>query len=244
MINMKTKMILDLTFAAFILTAAFSGCIGNDSKPIERDQADIQSVTVKVNGSDVVATIVTELDHDERLDTDNIKVNTIGNTFLITVLTIENSADTGSNIVDVKLGSVSNLNDGTDYSVIANGENDNGEGTRFRFESGTLVTFEEAFVSSVTFETDGKNIVAVVEIPNVDNGTVVDEQNITKTRFDHENEMNVFIPLKITAGTATDKVTLYTRVVVGQTDQLSNGRYSVEINDRDAYFTIQNGTLA
>lgn len=232
-------MILYLTLAAFILTAAFSGCLGNSGNPVERDQADIQSVTVKTNGSDVIATIVTELDHDEKLDTENIKVNQVGNTSLITLLSIENSADTGSNIVDVKIGNVSNFTSGTDYNVIVNGD----EGVRFRFENNSLVTFEEAVIGNVTFKAEGNNIIAVVEIPNAANDSAVDEQNITKTPFDNENEMNMFIPLKMTFGSTADKVTLYTNVSIGQTDKLNDGRYAVEVNDREFYFTIKNSAL-
>lgn len=230
--------------AVFILAAGFSGCLGNgNGNNYERDQADIRSVTLTANGTAVMASIVTELDFDEKLDTANITVNKTGNTVYVSVYSLEPVNDTGSNTVDVKIGNVSDFNDGADYTLIINGENDRDERTVFRFENNTLTAFKKAAVSNVTFESDGNEIYAVARITRAGAGDTVDEQNITKTRFDNENEMDVYIPLKVVSNSASGNETLTARISIGQLDQLNDGRYAVEVNDREAYFTIRNGAL-
>ncbi|WP_316557387.1 hypothetical protein [Methanimicrococcus hongohii] len=242
---MKQKTILFMVLAAFTLTAAFSGCLGNgNDNHIDRDEADIRSVTLTTNGSEVIATVVTELDFDEKIDTANVTVRKVSDTIFITILSFEHITDTGSNsnIVEVKLGNISEFNDGNTYSLVVNNENDRDDRLEFKFENNTLLVFKEAFVRSVTFETDGNNLIAVAEISGIGANDSVDEENITKTRFDLENEMDIYVPLRTEPDTPGNE-TVYERIVIGQLDQLSDGRYFVEINDRDGYFTIQSGAL-
>ncbi|MDR2944758.1 MAG: hypothetical protein LBU81_06760 [Methanosarcinales archaeon] len=247
---MKQKTIYAI-LAVFILAAGLSGCLGNNggnpndagNQNYDRDEADIRSVTITVNGSDVIATIVTDLDFDEQLDTANIKVSKIGNVIRAALYSIEPAAVSGTDTVDVKVGAVNELNDGSDYTFIINDENDRDERIVFRFENNALVVFKRAFVQNVTFEANGSELYAVAEITRAGAGDAVDTQNITQTRFDNENEMDIYIPLKIISAAGTNNETLSARISLGPQNQLLDGRYSVEINDREAYFTIMNGVL-
>ncbi|MDV0445271.1 hypothetical protein MmiAt1_08390 [Methanimicrococcus sp. At1] len=244
---------LYVMFAAFVLTAGFSGCIGNNNygpnmmnnsnNMMNREEADIRSVSIAVTGSTVTASITTDLDFDETLDTENITVKKAGGTIRILLYAFEHTAGGGSNIVNVTLGNVSDFKNGSDYTVIINNEMEKDEIIIFRFENNTLVTIQEAFVGNVRFEASGNDVIAVAEIPNAGKYDTVDEQNITKTRFDHENEMDIYVPIMIKSSSTDEKGPIYAKISIGQIDKLNNGRYFVEINGRDASFTIQNGTL-
>ncbi len=243
-VKMKKKTMIYSLLAVFILAASFSGCLGNgNSNNYERDRADIRSVALTTNGTDVIASVVTELDFNEKLDTANITVNKTGTTVHVSIYSLEPVNDTGSNTVDVKIGKVSDFTDGTDYTLIINNENDRDERVIFRFENNSLVTLKKAFVSNVTFEADGNEIYAVAQITRAGAGDTVDEQNITKTQFDNENEMDVYVPMKVISNSTSGNETLTARISVGQLNQLNDGRYAVEVNDREAYFTIRNGSL-
>lgn len=241
------KIIIYAVLIVSVLIIGLSGCLGNDNNNnggIGRTEpADIRSITIQTNGSDVIALIVTELDLDESLDRANITVKQSENTIRIYVPAIEPSAGGGSNIAEVKIGNISQFDSGVDYTVIVNNEVDRDEIAKFRFENKTLITFKKAPVRGVTFEAAGNEIIAVAEIPNVGRNDAVDEQNMTIRGFDHENEMDIYVPLRIQADSA-EKTNLSARISIASLNQLRDGGYSVEINDYDAYFVIRNGALA
>ncbi|WNY27834.1 hypothetical protein MmiEs2_00070 [Methanimicrococcus stummii] len=250
---MKTKMMLYAVFAVFVLAAGFSGCIGNGNNDsnnmmnnsnnmMNRDEADIRSVSIAVNGSNVIASVMLDLDYGETPDIENISVKKAGDAIRISIHVFENTAGNASNLVTVPLGNVSDFKNG-DYIVIVNNDIDKDEIITFRFENEKIVTIRKAFVSNVIFEADGNEIFAIAEIPNAGKYDTVDTQNITKTRFDHENEMDIYVPVMHKSVSADERKPLYAEIPIGELNQMKNGRYFVEINGCDASFLIQNGTL-
>lgn len=242
---MKNKVFTILMLIAAVLTVSFSGCLGNDDNNFKTEEADVRSVTLSVENDNVTAFIVTELDIDESLDTANITVNQSGNTIRIYVPAVSPLSAGLENKVDVNIGKVNQFNNGQDFTVIVNNEFDRNEKAIFRIENDTFVTFGEAVVRSVSFKLVGTDVVAVAEFSVTDEKNVtVDTQNITVKGFDNDNEMDIYLPLIIKGNTtAGQPAVIQEEITVGPLSQFKDGRYSVDINDRENSFVIRDGVL-
>jgi hypothetical protein len=258
---MKKITSIFIILMATALAVSLSGCLGGGSvhSPVaglnnstlpsggmwmERAEADIRSVDLLIKDGEVIARVTTELDQDESLDLRSIKVRQFRNTVNIYVPSVEPTRNQGNKVVDVKIGTIDKFSSGGEYTIVVNRENKKYDKVFFKIEDGTLLTTKPASVHSISFKEIEGNVIAVAElsVPDKTNYSI-DEKNIT-SRYRYDRELDVYIPIMIRGEfQMVDFDSVYHEVTIGQMSQFSNGRYEIELNDREAFFMVFNGQL-
>ena len=151
-------------------------------------------------------------------------------------------------MVSVDLGNINQFKDGQRYDLIVNGnKNDN---YSFEFTDGTPYFYDSVDISEMTITTSGKDIVVKTRIDIGGFEHSIDKENITVSgKLDNENTYEVYIPRKsqiYPSGTAFAAIMTIgeEEIVIGQTNELPNGKYHVNVNGKSASFTIKNGRFS
>jgi len=257
---MKKITIMSIMLMTAVLAVGLSGCLGSadNNHPVkvnssaipsgnvwmERDEADIRSVDILIKDDEVIARITTELGRDESLDLRGIKVRQFRNTVSVSVPSVEPTHTQGNQIVDVKLGSVRSFSTGKEYTIVVNGEHEKRENMFFKIDDGTLMTVKPASVHSIKIEENEGKVIAVAEISVPDKtACIVDGKNIT-LRHVYDKEFDVYVPITVQGEPqANAEDFIYHEIIIGNLSQLPNGRYEIDLNNRETSFIIQNGQL-
>lgn len=245
----KTILILSFILILAVSAIGFSGCLGNNNMRTD-DPDEIRTVSLYAENGNVVARITIFDRHFNSFDTRNISQNERGQNIdlFVPIFVTENINPNGTfeATTDVAVGEKSRFTPNQNYTLRVNDEDDHDEIITFQIQNNELISLQEARIENVSIRVDGNNVVAVARVYLRDGRQLVEDDKIRSSGgFYGDNEYTIYIPVTtreeiqgIDAVSSVNK-----EFIVGQLNQLRDGRYSVDINDFEIYFTVRNNTI-
>jgi len=249
------------TAAVLILLAAvlFSGCIGSDEPrkiPAELSEVkiyDSNAGSMLPGGNDVELTLYFGLDLSKPtngyvFNHRDVNVHQDGNVIHVTVNLTNYYPyffdQPGTGLI-MSIGKKADYADGEEYKVIINNGTNPIETVTFRYDGDFLVTYNMAPVEAIKIRQNGTKIEAVAEISK---GYIfpqmIDEENITFRQSEDFKETSIYIPINDVNSSPTYIIHRFTKTyVIGDLNDLHDGSYSVQINNKEEIFEIRNGIL-
>ena len=246
--------------SVFLLLAAvlFSGCIGSDEPrkiPAEIGEVrvyDSNVVAMLPGGDDGELTLYFGLDLSKPtngyvFNHRDVNVRHDGNVIHVTVNLTNYYPyfdQPGYGLI-MSVGKKADYTDGEEYKVIINNGTNPIETVTFRYEGDFLVTYNMAPVEAIKIRQNGTKIEAVAEISK---GYIfpqmIDEENITFRQSEDFKETSIYVPINDVNSSPTYIIHRFTKTyVIGDLNDLQDGSYSVQINNKDEIFEIRNGIL-
>jgi hypothetical protein len=246
----KSNFIVILTATLIILAVIGSGCLDQkEPEQIEEKVSGVNSVRMLTDEENLIAMVyvVTYSTHDLSADKQNVSSNISENNVNIVVPMIKSEVKERDyyETISVDLGNKNQFKDGQRYDLIVNGKK--ADNYSFEFTDGTPYIYDSVNISEMKITTSGKDIVVKTRIDIGGFEHSIDKENITVSKkLDGENTYEIYIPRKsqiYPSGTAFFAImtTGEEEIVIGQTNELPNGKYHVNVNGKSASFTIKYG---
>ena len=150
----------------------------------------------------------------------------------------------GSGLI-MSIGKKADFMDGEEYKLIINNGTNPIETVTFRYDGDFLITSEMAPVEAIKIQQNGTQIEAVAEIREYYIFSQrIDEENITFRQSEDFKETSIYIPIIDVNSTPTYLIHRFTKTyVIGDLNELQDGSYSVQINNKEEIFEIRDGIL-
>jgi len=150
----------------------------------------------------------------------------------------------GSGLI-MSIGKKADFMDGEEYKLIINNGTNPIETVTFRYDGDFLITSEMAPVEAIKIQQNGTQIEAVAEIREYYIfSQMIDEENITFRQSEDFKETSIYIPIIDVNSTPTYLIHRFTKTyVIGDLNELQDGSYSVQINNKEEIFEIRDGIL-
>ena len=150
----------------------------------------------------------------------------------------------GSGLI-MSIGKKADFTDGEEYKLIINNGTNPIETVIFRYDGDFLMTSEMAPVEAIKIQQNGTQIEAVAEIREYYIfSQMIDEENITFRQSEDFKETSIYIPINDVNNTPTYLLHRFTKTyVIGDLNELQDGSYSVQINNKEEIFEIRDGIL-
>ena len=245
---MKRSNIISILAAALIVLAIFgSGCLGSkDPAPPIGNPQNMNSIRMAIHEEHLIALIDVSVYNapNQRADKENVTSDISNNDINIIVSTVE-SDSLEENTIYINFGHKDRFKDRQRYNInIFVNENKDSKFS-FELEDGTPYLYDPADIEKMTVDTDGKKIVVKTNINIGGFESSIDKENITVSeKFDDENNYEIYIPRKTQiypADTAFHAImtTGQEEFIIGQTNELKNGTYYVNVNGKREALTIK-----
>ncbi len=263
---MSKYVLFRMVFLTAVISMIFTaGCIHKTSPPhmdvngIDYDSndlsalaqynlADVNSVVLYTEG-DVLTAIpsITLHKRNHIADIQNISVTIVGSDVKVLIPVLEMKKGTGFMSVEdfpVVIGTKSQFEEGKDYRIIINGEDDKDEIPLFKFMNGTLVQYKPAVIENLLIKEVSGSIVAVPALASNGSGTAaVDQANITSVFHKDEKAFDLYVPLQITEEESSETFRKTEEIIIAETQDLKDGKYEIHINGNAYSFIIRNNQL-
>lgn len=258
-----------ILFRVIFLTAVISmifaaGCINKtlplpDANGIDYDSddlsnlaqynlADVNSVVLYTEGS-VLNAIPSITFHKKNhvADIQNISVTIVESDVKVLIPVLEMKKGTESMPAEdfsVVIGTKSQFEEGKDYRIIINGEDDKDEIPVFKFLNGVLVQYKPAVIENLRIKEVSGSIVVVSTLVSNESGTaVVDQANITSVFHKDEKAFDLYVPLQITKEESSETFRETEEIIIAETKDLKDGKYEIHMNGNVYSFKIRNNQL-
>ncbi|MDL2261848.1 hypothetical protein LJC08_06460 [Methanimicrococcus sp. OttesenSCG-928-J09] len=258
-----------ILFRVIFLTAVISmifaaGCINKTLPPLDANGidydsddlsnlaqynlADVNSVVLYTEGN-VLNAIPSITFHKKNYvaDIQNISVTIVGSDVKVLIPVLEMKKGTEimpAEDFSVIIGTKSQFEEGKDYRIIINGEDDKDEIPVFKFMNGTLVQYKPAVIENLRIKEVSGSIVVVSALASNESGiAAVDQANITSVFHKDEKAFDLYVPLQITEEESSETFRETEEIIIAETKDLKDGKYEIHINGNAYSFKIRNNQL-
>jgi len=251
--------------AAIILLLAailFSGCIGSDEPrkiPAEISDVWIYDSNVGIDGLPLPDDQVyltgqfglINIPKEYYPNTLDVAVRQEGNVIHVTADLKKNRSlfslfDDGiTSGFMISLGKRTDFEDGEEYTIIINNGTAPIKPVTFRYDGSFLITYNQAPIEAIKIQQNGTQIEATAEITkSYILPQMIDEANITFRQSEDFKETSIYIPINDVNSAPTYMIHRFTKTyVIGDLNELQDGSYSVQINNKEEIFEIRDGIL-
>lgn len=258
----KYLLLCTILFLA-LLSILSAGCLHKDLPPagmsgsgIDYDSDDLPALA-QYNLADVNSFVLytendvlkagTSVRHHKKnqiVDIANMSVTIAGSDVKILIPVLEmkkGSGYTSVNDFETVIGTKSQFEEGKDYRIIINGEDDKEEIPVFKFMNGTLIQYKPAVIESLLVKEVNGSLVAVPALTsNLSGVSAVDQTNITSVFHKDEKAFELYVPLQITEDNSPAVFSDTEEIIIAEMKELKDGKYEIHINGNVYSFFIRN----